>query len=103
MSDTHHTDLAKLKAEMDAAERERNLAKMVETQRRHDTYVRGRRRYASVWHALTPQDRERVKVGLLPTGEPVITDALRAELRRRGLARETALTHAPTQLDRISA
>jgi hypothetical protein len=74
-TDTRDPDLAKLKAEMDAAARGTKHSEMVETQRRYDTYVRARRRYAAVWHALTPQDQERVKVGLLPTGEPVITGA----------------------------
>jgi hypothetical protein len=75
MTDTNDTDLAKLKAEMDAATRSQKHGEMVEAQRRYETYVQARRRYASVWHALSPQDRERVKVGLLPTGEPAITDA----------------------------
>jgi hypothetical protein len=91
-TDTRDPDLAKLKAEIDAAE---NYAERIEAQRRYDTYAEARRRYASVWDALTPQDRERVKVGLLPTGEPVITDALRAELRRRGLTCGIAQTRGP--------
>jgi hypothetical protein len=75
--DARDTDLAKLKADMDAAARGTKHSEMIETQCRYETYVHALRRYASVWDALTPQDRERVKVGLLPTGEPVITDAVR--------------------------
>ena len=93
MTDTIDTDLTKLKADMDKAAREAIHANMVETQRRYDTYVQARHRYASVWDELTPQDRERVKVGLLPTGEPVITDALRTELRGRGLIRASLFEH----------